>query len=386
MMKRWQAGQALILFVFSIVALFAMAGLGIDGGRLFVARRRAQSAADAAAMAGALVIAQQRDGVVSAADLQAAKEAAVRRAADNGFTITTDQVEITEEGEEGGVYYVSATIPVEIPPTFIGVVYRSPLRAQAAAQVRVRPFNPFAGFAIATLSKDVCPGLVASGNAEVDVEGGVYVNAACPSALSVGGSLTFQAAASPGIQVVGGVKTSGHPHVVPSPVSGVSPILTPEWPEPACDYTISGRNFPHHLSPGVYCISGNVQLNGGSYEGSGVTLYLGNGSFAIRGNAQVNFTAPTSGPWKGLLIYMAPTNNHALTINGGASSVLKGTIYAPGPPPGGNQKCTVEGSSESFVFEGQLACYSVKLIGSSKWSIVYNPDWVYSPPVLEMWK
>src|SRR5512140_1204805 len=47
-------GQALILIVFAIVALVAITGLAVDGGNSYADRRRAQNAADSAALAGAL--------------------------------------------------------------------------------------------------------------------------------------------------------------------------------------------------------------------------------------------------------------------------------------------------------------------------------------------
>ncbi len=51
-----ERGQALFLIVFAILALLAVVGLAIDGGRLYQARRIAQNAADASAQAGAQVL------------------------------------------------------------------------------------------------------------------------------------------------------------------------------------------------------------------------------------------------------------------------------------------------------------------------------------------
>lgn len=47
-----QQGQALVIMAFAVIALAALVGLAIDGGRLYALRRQAQNAADAAAMAG----------------------------------------------------------------------------------------------------------------------------------------------------------------------------------------------------------------------------------------------------------------------------------------------------------------------------------------------
>lgn len=53
-----ERGQAVVVVAIALVALLAMAGLAIDGGRLFALRRTAQNAADAAALAGTRELAQ----------------------------------------------------------------------------------------------------------------------------------------------------------------------------------------------------------------------------------------------------------------------------------------------------------------------------------------
>ncbi|MEW6569318.1 MAG: pilus assembly protein TadG-related protein [Chloroflexota bacterium] len=51
-----ERGQAIVLLALGFVILLASTGLAIDGGMVYTERRRAQNAADAAAMAGALAI------------------------------------------------------------------------------------------------------------------------------------------------------------------------------------------------------------------------------------------------------------------------------------------------------------------------------------------
>jgi hypothetical protein len=60
-MHRWgtarrERGQVLIIVAVALVGLLALAGLAIDGGNLLMERRRAQNAADAAALAGTRLI------------------------------------------------------------------------------------------------------------------------------------------------------------------------------------------------------------------------------------------------------------------------------------------------------------------------------------------
>jgi uncharacterized membrane protein len=54
--RRDQGGQALILIAAALGGLLLGVGLALDTGQLFVARRAAQTAADAGAWAGAAVL------------------------------------------------------------------------------------------------------------------------------------------------------------------------------------------------------------------------------------------------------------------------------------------------------------------------------------------
>ncbi len=56
--NRDEKGQTLVIFVFAIVGLLAMVGLAVDGGTVFLERRRMQNAADAAALAGTRELAE----------------------------------------------------------------------------------------------------------------------------------------------------------------------------------------------------------------------------------------------------------------------------------------------------------------------------------------
>jgi len=53
-----ERGQALVILAFALIALAAFAGLAIDGGRTYTARRQAQNTADAVALAGTRLLGQ----------------------------------------------------------------------------------------------------------------------------------------------------------------------------------------------------------------------------------------------------------------------------------------------------------------------------------------
>jgi uncharacterized membrane protein len=53
-----EKGQAIVLVAFAVIGLVAFAALAIDGGRVFSDKRKAQNAADSAALSVALAIAR----------------------------------------------------------------------------------------------------------------------------------------------------------------------------------------------------------------------------------------------------------------------------------------------------------------------------------------
>jgi len=78
--RRGQRGQAIVLMVAGIVAMFAMVGLIVDGGSAFAHQRETQNGSDAAADAGAVTLAQ---GINATMPTDAAVLAAVNEAATN---------------------------------------------------------------------------------------------------------------------------------------------------------------------------------------------------------------------------------------------------------------------------------------------------------------
>ncbi len=416
-------GQSLILLALSLVGLLAMAGLGIDGGRLFSAKRRAQNAADAAAMAAALVIAQQQDGVVSAADIQQAKAAAIQRAADNGFSLPADDVTITPKDD---YYYVDVHLSVAIPPTLIGVVYHGPLAAQAAAQVRVRPHQNIAyGYAVAATNPHRCNTIKISISDSVTVEsGGMFSNSdatarrTCYAIYKTGSgdvrADTIRTVAT-GVHVY---KEVGSGSISPIPQGGYPPMTLPTLPEPACtgpsrsdggsvllpgnysEIRINARDVT--FRPGIYCIDGRFQISGVSHvTGENVFFYVRSGDITITGNGDITLKAAVPGSditrdangndWGGMLFYLPPSSDGQVEVHGSSADVYRGTIYAPGPSPSvGTYKCIFTGSDdvEPDVAEKlQLVCDTIHVTGSSHLLFRYDPTYFYGrPPLLDVTK
>lgn len=83
------------------------------------------------------------------------------------------------------------------------------------------------------------------------------------------------------------------------------------------------------LAPGVYIVSGTFRINAqANILGAGVTIYLSKGtSLSINGTATLNLSAPTSGPYSGVLFFGDRASTGSVTFNGTAASKLTGALY-----------------------------------------------------------
>ena len=101
--RQYQRGQAIVLIALSIVALTGMVALSVDVGNSFTQRRLMQTAADAAAMAGAhLGLEQVMYG--NPIDYTAQRNAAIKFAGLNGITSPPDTITIVWVNGTGVAY------------------------------------------------------------------------------------------------------------------------------------------------------------------------------------------------------------------------------------------------------------------------------------------
>jgi Flp pilus assembly protein TadG len=135
-----RSGVVIVYVAGAIVVLLGVSALAVDMGHLYVRRAAAQNAADAAAMAGAAVLANAVEGV--AATPANATAAAKRYARDNGYdtdkgAILTEQI---NPPDEDGVYHTTRyKVTLSRPETwfFGGIAVRqsySQVAASATAQ------------------------------------------------------------------------------------------------------------------------------------------------------------------------------------------------------------------------------------------------------------
>jgi hypothetical protein len=201
-----------------------------------------------------------------------------------------------------------------------------------------------------------------SGNAGITIPGNLVVDSTSTTALTESGSAHISAA---GIQVVGGASRGGNATWSPAPVTGAASVADPLAgltaptggtaqgsvnlsgtssltinPGVYQQISVSG-NARLTLNPGVYILAGGgLTVSGNaSISGSGVTLYNTESAFpnpggtyggiTLSGNGAFNLTAPTSGPYAGVVLFQARTNTRAIALSGNAAEGLGGTVYAP---------------------------------------------------------
>jgi Flp pilus assembly protein TadG len=409
--KKNERGQVLILIVFAIVGLIGMVALTVDGGSAFSDRRHAQNAADTSALAAARAKVRQENW----------KQAALSIATSNGYadtdhtansSIPNANVEVYQCSESGVNCevtprlgdtledYLQVRITSTTQTTFGNIVGISQITNTVNSVVRVKggTNQPVGnGSAIFALNPNGCSAVTYQGNSAVTLVGsGIYVNSTCPT------SAFFNNSNSPGLtapclQAVGGIQYTKGSINIPNEciLTGQSPLPAPIMPKPVCDTNaaVSGNSmtpgnwsgaFPPSgvtfLNPGLYCVdAGNsgFRLTGStpSLTGQNVTIFMKTGDVNWGAQTNVILDAPDSGPYKGLLLYLPPTNSNAVSINGGGQSKIVGTILAP------SSECSVLGGGGQEGLQTQLACYNIKLGGGSNVTLVYNAALQYAPPI-----
>ncbi|MEW5941574.1 MAG: Tad domain-containing protein [Chloroflexota bacterium] len=417
-----ERGQAIILIVVAMVGILAITGLAVDGGRAYADRRQAQNAADSAVLAAAL--AKIRGDSASAV--------AYQTAAQNGYARDGERAEVefhnppTSGPYKGNAEYMQVIVTSHIPTTFGRVVTIERLTNTVEAVARVKPSQwgeIMYGYSVVSLAPNSdCLNNRAfwlHGEATLSIEGGgLFVNSnnrACAFTQRGNGSLLVMDS-SP-VNVVGGASiqklelikrltyadflnkrnTRDWDRGIPFlPSTGVSPLSYPPpfvLPKPVCnkpaEISRSGssmsagywdEDFPPDgvtdLEEGVYCISGDLWINGSdTLRGDDVLLVVEKGRVHFDGNATIQLSAPSKGPFKGLLLYLPIENTNRVILNGNADSKITGTILAPG------SFIRITGNDSTYGFHSQIIGYRIELDGNSVLIVKYINDQNYDAQI-----
>jgi hypothetical protein len=337
-------------------------------------KRRVQSAADAAALAAATKLFENFLFIspINPDPGGYAATAALASAATNGYSNdgTTNTVTVNippKSGPFAGMVDYAEIIITYNQPRYFGSVYGSqkiPITARAVSRGSWKG----SGDGVIVLDPTAQYALDGAGTSGLSVNGGAKVivdsNNAAAARANGGGSLT-----APEFDITGGYVGTFNGNVVtgsPPIPDPLAYLAAPTQPPPG---VITKKNIPgggtaYYLTPGSYTNLPNFTNgdtvtfaqasagNGGIYYINGLTsnsanLIMDNTTsgglmiynsptntsssqgISIAGNANgtVNLSAPTSGPYTGILFWQDRQAAQTMTVNGNGSFNLVGTFY-----------------------------------------------------------
>lgn len=380
-------GQVLILFALFALVLVGVLALAVDVGYLLTERREAQSAADAAALAGAAALLGGEDHATAQAVSRA-------YAQENGVILGTDTVNVAVDGDSfNGLVTVDLESPVE--RFFIGAIYSGSWEVSAHAVAEVTGITD-ARYALVSLDP---PGMYVGGGAQLTVlDGGIISNGNISASgdsnivtsdgfIDAVGSIneneSWLSPAEYGIRERRGPSKDPFEAVAP-PTAPTSPVYTTDI---NCPSTCS-------MTPGYYDnvkinIGGEMMLASGLYYFNNSSITLGNSSARIYGdkvtlyfdglaskayfdpkNGRVNLTAPNH-PYPGNNDYgdMAIWINNCSTFDAQGSNefFIGGVFYAP------CSAITLHGNPSGEAVSGMVVSSTLDIRGSVDFTIAYIP-------------
>ena len=393
-MTRWsrdEGGQALILIAIALGALLLGVGLALDTGQLFVARRAAQTAADAGAWAGAAVL--YAGGSAAQARTAAATDATRNGYTDGGFVTVTTMSPPTSGTYANDPGYIEVTITEQVLTRFLlgATAGRTAIGVKAVAGLA----RSGSGQAVIVTRPTGKTTLTLSGSASFTVVGGgTNTNTSDNDAISIASgqlTATFH-------RVTGNVKAGDAASMSPAPTTGVAaaadPFLALAGPSTTGLPVYGGQTITNGtvtLNPGVYSglISvgnlGIARLNAGTYvfragltttgTGSlvlagagGVLLYNANasypaaggscGSLSLAGTGTMTLAASKTGSYAGMLIFQHRTCAGGVAVAVRTGTSLSGTIYVPAAT------LTLT-AANNVTIASQIVTYELVIAGSS---------------------
>jgi len=397
--NRSERGQALLLGIVALVALMGFTAMTIDVGVGFGAKAQAQRAADSAAYAAAL-----EHLLAGASDAEAA-DAAYKWAAANGYDNSTPDTSITVNipplsgPNVGDDFFVEVIIDDQEGTYFADVMgtefWDITSRAVATTDTVPKPYG------IITLNPNLCKATNVDGSVTIKItDAGTFTQSNCqPDAFHTQGSILVDSADN---DVVGGWQSGGEVDPPPSkaypiidPLAGLPAPTPPNAPVQPCP-TYSGLAAVIDLSPGVYdcelnppgawsfnflpgeyLITGGLVMSGGggatfddsivTIRGSGLQLtgngtitstetmfYIEEGATTLTGTGVMSFTAPSTGIYRGVVLFHARDNTSLFTMTGNSAQDGWGTVYAPAAQIdfSGNGSTNFQFISDTFYAHG----------------------------------
>ncbi len=437
MTRKNEAGQTLISTAIMLTVLLGFAGLAIDLGVLRYERRLQQTAADAAAVAGA-------------ADLTPGgwTTAGQNASAANGFTNGVNNVTVTMNNPPtsgphatgpNSTKYVETIVSAVQPLYFMKIFgISNPTISARAVATNVSggvnssclytlgaPTSAIVGIDATGNAKIIAPNCGISDNGNLDTTGNSYTVEA--STVSVSGQCLGSHCGSPDVKCTaypdGTCPQIGGAPASQDPLKGLVPPSQPAYstscpkvpPAGTCDFVSAvsssftlqpgtynsitiGKNSTVTMAPGIYYINGPITVggktssagmnfNGGGtltdLANPGVMIYFTNGSSinkAVGGgnNPDIELdpmTTAENATYAGILFFQDPADTTTPYFGGDNNSTYNGTIYMP------TATITVYGNGHE-TFNGTVIGFSVATVGNPTVTFGVSPSGVPIPALL----
>lgn len=416
-----ESGQLLVILAVALVVLLGFTALAVDGGAILADRRTDQNGADAATLGGVGAVSEyiesnkiynlncedfknytdvklNPDGSVKRPLVQLGINAAISRAANNGFDIDGFVIEANNPlpaGKANVVTYDTTTcesneikypviISKDVKTSFMHFVFGGLATNKVESTASLLPLHDIGwGYTIVGLKKDCSssnPTVEFDGNNTVKIgsssppktTGGVFSNGVLD--VNGKGSSEFKIEVNGDINYLcnpgGYINPSGAP-VSPTPAPASDPFVTPEITPPTCESFVDppqiNKNTPplkpgsYHglkvsgakdiltMGPGLYCFDQDFIVSSGTVTGTGVTIFMTNGA-SVKINAGTDpKVTPTPIPDSELAtVKLSPPTNAVCSPGSNNCSIPKVLIYLA---PGNTGSVSLEGNSVS-QFDG----------------------------------
>jgi Flp pilus assembly protein TadG len=371
-LHRAKRGQTIVLLAIAMVPLVGMAGLGVDVGRMYTARRRAQEVADIAVAAGAHEQ-MKKTGKATFTDV------VTTYASRNGFSSAKGDIIVTNNPPTSGPYAGNTSAYEVIVKRPVNTALLRVLGSNATTiQGRAVAVVKKAGIGIVVLDPSKDEAFKINKKSKIQLtEGTIYVNSTSNKAIKIEQESQIIARETP--QIVGDYEATDTSSISPEPNTKAKALPDPlaSLSVPPCSLPARGtgtKDAPveYHpsnnavLCPGIYF--GGIKLDGSkniTFDNCGVPaaeavfvvtqkglhvhdadLTANNvmiynapeqwcksttnkcGSIHFDKKADVNLTPPTSGPYEGIAIFQDRSCTKALDISGRALSGIAGDVYA----------------------------------------------------------
>jgi Flp pilus assembly protein TadG len=381
-------GMVVVLMAMLLPLLIGTMALALDGGMLYLQRRQAQTAADAAALAGAY-------SYSTTLSLSSAQIAAKNAALGNGYTIQTSAITQPVANE------IAVTVTASPPRFFSGLWGSGAMTINASATALVSSGSgstPYSTNSMVLLDGSMSSALALAGSATINASGGIQVNSTSSTAVNANNA----GHTSSNISVVGGTTVNSGGSLSGTVNTGASSVgdplaslATPSAPTASStnglagypgygSYTLQpglytssvslGNGGTFTMQPGLYYFQGGAGLtvaNGASLTGSGVTIYTDNsgGTVSFQGGTTTTLSAPgaspTAGAIQGVVYFQGRTSTASPSFGNGASINLTGTFYAAKAP------LTFNGGSFSNL-ASQIIADSANLSNDAQITVPYS--------------